>query len=247
MYGERFDIGLDNFSGIEGFCKRFEETVYEPEHLKRTRIIFGYAPECSSLMADFIQALHCLRADDLTLLLSNEFDNHCADEVVAEKNWKFRLDCRLGVGQTNTDEREQPLIIHAPEAMRGTADEDIDHWRSRAQELELANLKLRELLDMARPLEMERLLSYLPALYVQVFSVIGAADLALLTERVEPFAIPSPYPEPSTETLSRKQREFRQLDVKEQARIVHLVSNYAHRLLVRPEMQALLRELRSEP
>ena len=129
----------------------------------------------------------------------------------------------------------------APVAMAQA--QDATDWKQSALELEKANQLLRARLDMAQPLEAEKLLSYLPALYVHVFSVIGAAELALLTGRVEPFNLPSPYPEPGAETLRRKQREFQLLPREEQAYIVRLVSGHIHRLQPRAEMQALISEL----
>ncbi|MGD9889287.1 MAG: hypothetical protein AB7S56_08500 [Halothiobacillaceae bacterium] len=136
--------------------------------------------------------------------------------------------CLLGM----SDDAAAPVVQH----------DDTD-WRQSVAELEKTNQTLRARLDMMQPLETEKLLSYLPALYLHVFSVIGAADLALLAGRVEPLAIPSPYPEPSAETLHRKQREFRLLSKEEQARIVRLVSVHHHRLQPRAEMQTLMSEL----
>lgn len=91
----------------------------------------------------------------------------------------------------------------------------------------------------------ERLLSYLPALFARVFTVLGAADLALLCGRVEPFSIPNPYPEPSEETLRILQKQFRVLPRELQKQIVHFVSHLPQRqkLSPRSEMRELISEL----
>lgn len=91
----------------------------------------------------------------------------------------------------------------------------------------------------------ERLVRFLPALYARVFTVLGAADLALLCGRVEPLDIPNPYPEPSEETLRVLQRQFRILPRDLQVQIVRFVANLPQRqkLLSRPEMRELIGEL----
>lgn len=91
----------------------------------------------------------------------------------------------------------------------------------------------------------ERLASFLPALFARVFTVLGAADLALLCGRVEPLAIPNPYPEPSEEALRVLQRDFRALPRPAQRQIVGLIQRLPQRqkLQPRPEMRELLFEL----
>lgn len=91
----------------------------------------------------------------------------------------------------------------------------------------------------------ERLVSFLPALFARVFTVLGASDLALLCGRVEPLAIPNPYPEPSEETLRVLQRDFRALPRQAQRQIVCLIERLPQRqkLQPRPEMREVLFQL----
>lgn len=91
----------------------------------------------------------------------------------------------------------------------------------------------------------ERLASFLPALFARVFTVLGTADLALLCGRIEPLAIPNPYPEPSEETLRVLQRDFRALPRQAQRQIVGLIERLPQRqkLQPRPEMREMLFEL----
>ena len=78
-----------------------------------------------------------------------------------------------------------------------------------------------------------------------MFTVLGAADLALLCGRVDPLSIPNPYPEPSEETLRVLQRDFRALPRQAQREIVGLIERLPQRqkLQPRPEMRELLFEL----
>lgn len=96
-------------------------------------------------------------------------------------------------------------------------------------------------------IDTERLLSFLPALFSRVFTVLGAADLAALCGRIEPFDIPNPYPEPSEETLRTLQRQFRALPRESQLQIVHFVQQLPQhqKLNLRPEMRAHIAQLES--
>ena len=91
----------------------------------------------------------------------------------------------------------------------------------------------------------EQLVRFLPALYAQVFTVLGAADLALLCGRVEPLQIPNPYPEPSPEALRMLQKQFRLLSAGLQQQVVGFVAGLPQRqrLQVRPEMRELVHDL----
>ncbi len=111
--------------------------------------------------------------------------------------------------------------------------------------MEQENRRLKEHNAALRQVNKERLVTYLPALFNRVFTILGAADLALLCGCVEPLNIPNPYPEPSTEALRVLQRQFRNLPQHTQLEIVQLVQSLPHRqrLTVRSEMRELIHEL----
>lgn len=91
----------------------------------------------------------------------------------------------------------------------------------------------------------ERLVSFLPALFPRVFTVLGAADLAQLCGHVQPISIPNPFPEPTEETLRTQQKRFRALPLELQRQIVRFVAHLPQRqkLQPRPEMRELVHEL----
>lgn len=106
------------------------------------------------------------------------------------------------------------------------------------------NERLRTQNAALQQVDTERLVSFLPALFYRVFTVLGTGDLALLCGRLEPLSIANPY-EPSEETLRTLQKRFRTLTLEQQRQIVRFVSNLPHRqrLQVRSEMRELVHEL----
>lgn len=108
-----------------------------------------------------------------------------------------------------------------------------------------ANERLRAENAALQQVDVERLVSFLPALFPRVFTVLGPTDLALLCGRVEPLSIPNPYPEPSEETLRTLQRGFRALPQQLQQQIVRFVARLPqrHKLQPRAEMRELVQTL----
>ncbi|AKU11339.1 hypothetical protein AzCIB_1437 [Azoarcus sp. CIB] len=117
----------------------------------------------------------------------------------------------------------------------------------RAQ-LQRENDTLRAQNEALRRVDAERLIVYLPALFPRIFTEIGGQDLALLTGRPEPYALPNPYPEPSPEVLHTMQRDFRALPPELQRQIVGFIARLPQRqkLKPRPEMRELVLDLESE-
>ena len=115
-------------------------------------------------------------------------------------------------------------------------------------QLQQENDKLRAQNDALRQVDAERLIVYLPALFPRVFTVIGGQDLALLTGRPEPYALPNPYPEPSPEILDTLQHDFRALPRELQRQIVAFINRLpqSQKLKPRPEMRALVQGLAGE-
>ena len=115
-------------------------------------------------------------------------------------------------------------------------------------ELQRVNDALKAQNTALRRVDAERLIVYLPALYPRVFTEIGGQDLALLTGRPEPYALPNPYPEPSPETLLTLQRDYRSLPRELQRQIVAFIGRLpqGQRFKPRPEMRELVLQLESE-
>lgn len=115
-------------------------------------------------------------------------------------------------------------------------------------ELQRANNVLSAQIAALRCVDAERLITYLPALYPRIFTEIGGHDLAMLTGRPEPYALPNPYPEPSPETLQTLQRDFRALPREFQRQIVAFLARMPQRQRIkpRPEMSELVLQLESE-
>lgn len=140
----------------------------------------------------------------------------------------------------DTDERH-----HMQEALARGHRTESERLAIERAELELENKHLREQNTALQQVDVERLASFLPALFRRAFTVLSGSDLAQLCGRIEPLLIPNPYPEPSEETLRVLQKDFRALPRQLQRQIVGFVARLPQRqkLQPRPEMRELLHEL----
>ena len=113
-------------------------------------------------------------------------------------------------------------------------------------QLQQENERLRAQNAALRQVDTEYLTSFLPAFFPHVFTLLGPSDLALLNGRVEPLAIPNPYPEPSEGAVRELQKKFRNLPRALQQQIVKFIDHLPHlpELRMRTEMRELANELR---
>lgn len=89
---------------------------------------------------------------------------------------------------------------------------------------------------LARP-SMARLLTFLPALYVNFWGVVRPDELALLVGELEIPAIPSPYLEPSADTLLALKKQLKALPDTDRSTLLTFCRTLPHKLTLRPEMR----------
>lgn len=259
IHGEKFVHLQQEQNSIESVLGVLSEQINDASQLNAVRVTFLYDEASAELLLPqlgvILSKLQCrlwqtmqwetlptLRsAKDKTATLREAHSDE--DLLWLEKDFlpAWVSYCSLGKNADYIDKDGEAEQSGRGHGERKT-DSDLDALRCRCATLEKQNDELQLRLRTALPIDGERLLSFLPALYPQVFTIIGGADLALLAGRVEPFTIPSPFQEYSSEVLHQKQREFRALPRVEQAQIVRLVAPYAARLKLRREMQSYLDE-----
>ncbi|EKT4489484.1 hypothetical protein [Shewanella algae] len=171
------------------------------------------------------------------------YQTHWGDERLTElpaRDWlaQHLLPALMAKEDHTERQRQQDLTNQEHQALRAKLQED-------RQELLAENARLKVKNAALQLCDAEQLITFLPALFQQVFTLINGRELALLTGRVEPYALPNPYPEPSDECLSVLQRKFKGLSPDLQSQIVGFVAKLPQRqrLKPRPEMRELVLEL----
>lgn len=89
---------------------------------------------------------------------------------------------------------------------------------------------------------MDDVLTFLPALYRNVFGCISPHDLALLVGSLQVPQISSPWPEPAPDTLKALQARLRKLPERRTEQLRDFCRTLPHKLELRAEMRVWLGE-----
>ena len=112
---------------------------------------------------------------------------------------------------------------------------------AQARQQEVAQLQAR--IHALQLPGVEHLLVYLPAIYRNFWGVVRPDELALLAGTLTVPDVPSPYPDPSPDTVIALKRRLLQLPELDRERVLGFCRALPHRLDVRPEMRDLLGEI----
>lgn len=105
-------------------------------------------------------------------------------------------------------------------------------------ESERAALEIR--LNSLQTLDLEQLVAFLPIIYRNFWSTVSPADLALIAGKAIVPNIPSPHPEPSTDTVALMKRRLNSLPTTERERLRAFCLQLPHKLEKRPELRDFL-------
>lgn len=127
-------------------------------------------------------------------------------------------------------------LLQARERAESEHEEALQALAAEKAALALQVAGLQQQVDALRLPDVERLLTLLPAIYRNVWGSISPHDLALLAGGLRVPDIPSPFPDPSGDTLVALQRRLRRLPLADQQQLQAFCRNLPHRLQVRTDM-----------
>ncbi len=108
--------------------------------------------------------------------------------------------------------------------------------------LKRENQQLRTRLAQCTSPDLESLLVYLPIIFRRFWASVQPAELALLAGCLDVPHIPSPYPEPSADTIQAMKQRFLSLPRSDQQRLADFCRQLPYKLDVRPEMRGVLEQ-----
>jgi len=139
-------------------------------------------------------------------------------------------------------ERVRQSLQVQTEQARHAHEETLDSLRTERQSHEAQIQLLQQQVQALQLPSVEHLLTFLPAFYRNFFGTVRPDELALLAGTLQVPALPSPYPDPSPNTVHVLRKRFMSLPADEQARVLGFCRQLTHRMEVRPEMVDLFLE-----
>lgn len=147
----------------------------------------------------------------------------------------------LPVLQATFDYQEDALAAERVRAEHAHAD-TLESLRADRLRLEAEIAAQRaQLAALQRP-ELEEIVTFLPALYRNVFGTIAPHDLTLLAGGLDVPRIASPWPEPTPDTVQALQVRLRKLPAQRATQLRNFCRDLPHKLEPRAEMRGWLGE-----
>ena len=86
----------------------------------------------------------------------------------------------------------------------------------------------------------EKLTTFLPVIYRNFWNTVKPTDLGLLVGTYQMPEIPSPFPEPTADTISMMRKQFLALPESDKDKIIQFCQQMTHPVQIRPEFQSVI-------
>lgn len=126
---------------------------------------------------------------------------------------------------------------------RQTHEDTMESLRAEVQAKQQEAAQLQARIHALQLPGVEHLLVYLPAIYRNFWGVVRPDELALLAGTLTVPDVPSPYPDPSPDTVIALKRRLLQLPELDRERVLGFCRALPHRLETRPEMRELFQPI----
>jgi hypothetical protein len=110
---------------------------------------------------------------------------------------------------------------------------------SELEQVRAEKTALEEELKMLRLPDVEQLLVYLPAIYRNFWTVVRPDEVAMLAGTFKPITVPSPFPDPTPDTVLVMKQRLKAMVPAERQKILEFCRGLRHQLHIRPEMRDL--------
>ena len=163
-----------------------------------------------------------------------------AANILSAKNDNWLKEFLMPLLMTPT---KVPAMQASDTAPSHNTSDTIANLRSELAQKEASVAQLQARINALQLPGVEHLLVYLPAIYRNFWGVVRPDELALLAGTLEAPHIPSPYPDPSPDTVVMLKRRFLSLPELDRERVLGFCRELPHRLDVRSEMRELFGEI----
>jgi len=117
------------------------------------------------------------------------------------------------------------------------ARERLGHIEADIARLTDEQARLQQTVLALRQPDVEQLLAFLPAIYRNFWGVVRPDEVAMMAGTFRTITLPSPYPEPSPETVLAMKQRLKSMTAADRELLLGFCRSLPHRLQMRTEMR----------
>jgi len=243
--GEIWSTLDDSDQPLPDLLRQFENILNITGKLANVEIHLVYAKNAAGRLASVPEALTELGCNHWQVLRLEPLLNRVRSVAKApsckecDEDWlcKFLLPV-LESTFNYTDEALQVERAREEQSHQETKETLRDDIRRLNQE----KVALQAYVESLQRPDIERLTTFLPAIYRNFWGIVSPSELALLSDNTSIPNIPSPYLDPSADTVMTIKKKLQKLPKSEQEKVRLFCKELTHPLKVREEMRDWLED-----
>lgn len=145
----------------------------------------------------------------------------------------------------NLDSKDVETDIESKDykdSQEGTAIEHIELEKARESNHDLQQKiqRLQHQENALQDLSMHKIITFMPVIYKNFWHIVKPSDIGLLVGSYDVPEIPSPFPEPTMDTIQIMKKQFMALPKQDQYQIIEFCQQLTYPLSIRQEFKALM-------
>lgn len=255
IYGEQSNpISNNDTAPIKKIISEIDKYINLEEQLANVEVILICDEYCikqvSSELPEYLNQLKCSTFRFVSWENAKEEAMQLGESEgqVAEDNDNWLYDIFLPLLDAGIDSKQ--AIIKQKEInkqyeetlaqLRAEHEETLAQLHTEKDDLREQINDLQEQINRLSVPDLEKLTTYLPIIYRNFWNSIKPSDLALIAGTYRIPEVPSPFPEPSRDTVALMKKRLQSLPRSEYEKIIHLCRELPHQLEIRPEMRFII-------
>ncbi|TYT74481.1 hypothetical protein [Desulfobotulus mexicanus] len=228
-----------NINDLEGALKKFNEDYNASTQLENVSLhilLKDAEPDAPQTICRMVQQFQCKNWQLLQLsLFLDGLNLKPSDEDLNDHNWLNDNIFYLFSNILPYEDKKARAVHQSQETSREKLEKEI-------RLLQKEKNRLEQVVSSLNRMDMEQLVTFLPAIYQNFWGSIRPDELAAMAQTLQIPTIASPVQEPSPDTLLMLKKRLFNLPPREKERLKSFCKELPHKLRLRPEMQSFLEE-----
>ena len=233
------NLNCRNKDDLEEALKKFNEDHNASTQLENVTLhilLKDADPDAAQTICRMVQQLKCKNWQLLQLsLILNGLQLNPSDEDLMAPQWLSQNIFYIFSNILPYEDKKAKAEYISREASH-------ENLKNEIHILQQEKNRLEQVVSSLNRMDMEQLVTFLPAIYQNFWGSIRPDELATMAQTLQIPTITSPVQEPSPDTLLMLRKRLLNLPPREKERLKNFCKELPHKLRLRPEMQSFMEE-----